>query len=190
MKRIILSLAVIAIAGIGAVGATRAYFSTSATVTGNTFSSGTLGLTISDATHPWTTGWTASTSSADLYPGQTGDMYLEMQKTGTTPNTKGTISLAATAGLPSDLASHLRFTVYFDATDTYDVTRASYTNWATTTLHGYTLAQLSAAGNPKYDLGTFASDGTGHVDIRWTVDTSLTTQGQSVTLNTVLGATQ
>jgi predicted ribosomally synthesized peptide with SipW-like signal peptide len=46
MKRIILSLGVIAIVAIVAVGATRAYFSDTETSTGNTFTAGTLDLTV------------------------------------------------------------------------------------------------------------------------------------------------
>ena len=44
MKRIILSLIVLALAGTVAIGATRAYFSDTETSTGNTFSAGTLDL--------------------------------------------------------------------------------------------------------------------------------------------------
>ncbi|MGI5841638.1 MAG: TasA family protein [Patescibacteria group bacterium] len=42
MKRILLSLAMIAVVGSTAVGATRAYFSSTATITENTFATGTL----------------------------------------------------------------------------------------------------------------------------------------------------
>lgn len=46
MKRILLSLAMIAVVGSTAVTATRAYFSSTATVTNNTFATGTLELRV------------------------------------------------------------------------------------------------------------------------------------------------
>ncbi|KKR68564.1 MAG: hypothetical protein UU09_C0006G0011 [Microgenomates group bacterium GW2011_GWA2_40_6] len=46
MKRIILSLALIAVAGTGIIGATRAYFSDTETSTGNSFAAGTLDLNL------------------------------------------------------------------------------------------------------------------------------------------------
>ena len=48
MKKIFLSLAVIAVVATVAVGATRAYFSDTATSTGNTFSAGTLDLKLTN----------------------------------------------------------------------------------------------------------------------------------------------
>ncbi|MDD5152495.1 MAG: TasA family protein [Candidatus Pacebacteria bacterium] len=65
MKRIILSLSVIAAVAIGAVGATRAYFSDTETSTGNTFSAGKLDLVLG-AGNP------IPFSVANLYPGQSG----------------------------------------------------------------------------------------------------------------------
>ncbi len=47
MKKIILSLAIMAIVGTIVVGATRAYFTSSATSTGNTFAAGTMNLSLS-----------------------------------------------------------------------------------------------------------------------------------------------
>jgi len=49
MKKIILSLSIIAAAAAIAVGATTAYFSDTETSTGNTFTAGTLNLKVSDA---------------------------------------------------------------------------------------------------------------------------------------------
>lgn len=51
MKRIILSLAVIAIAAIAVAGATRAYFSDTETSTGNTFSAGAIDLKVDSTQH-------------------------------------------------------------------------------------------------------------------------------------------
>ncbi|KKR68565.1 MAG: hypothetical protein UU09_C0006G0012 [Microgenomates group bacterium GW2011_GWA2_40_6] len=52
MKRIILSLVLIAVAGTGVIGATRAYFSDTVTSNGNTFSTGTLNLTVDNKEDP------------------------------------------------------------------------------------------------------------------------------------------
>ncbi|MFA6338593.1 MAG: TasA family protein [Candidatus Paceibacterota bacterium] len=49
MKKIILSLAVIALTATAAVGATRAWFSDTETSTGNTFTAGTLDLKVNQA---------------------------------------------------------------------------------------------------------------------------------------------
>lgn len=55
MKRILISLALIAIVGTGAIGATRAYFSDHATVSGNTFATGTVKLgSITNLPITWT----------------------------------------------------------------------------------------------------------------------------------------
>ena len=52
MKKIILSLAVIAVVAVVAVGATRAYFSDTETSTGNTFTAGTIDIAV-NGQNPW-----------------------------------------------------------------------------------------------------------------------------------------
>jgi len=63
MKKIILSLAVLALVGAGVFGLTRAYFSDTATVTGNTISAGTIDLTVTGESE------TLPFSLGDMKPG-------------------------------------------------------------------------------------------------------------------------
>ena len=80
MKRIILSLAVIAVVSVVAVGATRAFFSDTETSTGDTFSAGTIDIAI-DQQNPWT----QSYSIGDLKPGETGYINFDITNVGTNP---------------------------------------------------------------------------------------------------------
>ncbi len=80
MKKILLSLSVIAIVGVIAVGATRALFSDTETSTGNTFTAGTIDISI-DQTNPWT----KSYNIGDLKPGETGYINFDISNVGTNP---------------------------------------------------------------------------------------------------------
>lgn len=77
MKKIILSLAIIAIVSIGAIGATRAYFSDTETSSGNTFSTGTLRIT--DVSETWMT----PVTFANLKPGDYVRKWVTIQNDGT-----------------------------------------------------------------------------------------------------------
>ncbi len=76
MKKIILSLAIIAVAGVAGVGATRAFFSSTASATGNTFTAGTLNLAIAQDSNGtpvngWLTSQNASWNFSAMAPGGT-----------------------------------------------------------------------------------------------------------------------
>lgn len=80
MKRILVSLFVMAVVGISAVGLTRAYFSDTETSTGNTFSAGTLDLKVdgADAVVPFTV--------SNLKPGETkGSQTYTLKNMGSLP---------------------------------------------------------------------------------------------------------
>jgi hypothetical protein len=72
-KRIIVSLAMIALVIAGVTSATVAYFSDTATILGTTFSSGTMDLKIDGDPNPavqwWVDGFTNNTAITNLYPG-------------------------------------------------------------------------------------------------------------------------
>ncbi|MFA6314891.1 MAG: TasA family protein [Candidatus Paceibacterota bacterium] len=80
MKRILLSLAVIAVVATVAVGATRSYFSDTETSTGNTFTAGTIDIAI-DGSNPWIQKY----SIGDLKPGETGNISFDIQNVGQNP---------------------------------------------------------------------------------------------------------
>ncbi|MEK7565943.1 MAG: TasA family protein [Patescibacteria group bacterium] len=78
MKRIVLSLIVLALAGSVAIGATRAYFSDTETSTGNTFSAGTLDLNL-DSGNTNVVKFTVSNKA----PGDTGTGTWTIKNVGT-----------------------------------------------------------------------------------------------------------
>lgn len=80
MKKIIMSLAMIAAVGAIVVGATRAYFSDTETSTGNTFTAGTIDIAI-DGKNPWQEKY----STGDLKPCETGYMNFKIQNVGMNP---------------------------------------------------------------------------------------------------------
>lgn len=79
MKRIILSLAVIAIATTVVVGATRAYFSDTETSTGNTFTAGTIDIAV-DSENPWES--TGQYVFGNLEPSDSKDINVTLNNTG------------------------------------------------------------------------------------------------------------
>lgn len=86
MNKILISLLTIALVSVVAVGATRAYFTDTATSTGNTFTSGTLDLKLSDANEGWSDGVTSTWSSpANWAPGQEVKTSIYLRNTGTIP---------------------------------------------------------------------------------------------------------
>ena len=69
MKKILVSLSIIGVVAVIAVGSTVAYFRDVETSTGNTFSAGTLDLQIRDQNNPWGNGVTGTWSATDMKPG-------------------------------------------------------------------------------------------------------------------------
>jgi len=72
MKKILVSLSIIGIVAVIAVGATVAYFDDTETSTGNTLSAGILDLKIKDNDETWKDGVTATWIASDVKP---GDQY-------------------------------------------------------------------------------------------------------------------
>ena len=73
MKKILVSLSIIGVVAVIAVGSTVAYFRDVETSTGNVFTAGTLDLQIRDQNNPWGNGVTGTWSATDMKP---GDEYL------------------------------------------------------------------------------------------------------------------
>lgn len=82
MKKIVLSLAVIAVVATVAIGVTRAYFSDTETSTGNTFTAGTLDISV-NSQNPWSQN--GQYSFANLEPSDSKDINVTLQNTGTNP---------------------------------------------------------------------------------------------------------
>jgi predicted ribosomally synthesized peptide with SipW-like signal peptide len=80
MKKIILSVAVLALVGAGVFGITRAYFSDTETSTGNTFTAGTIDIKV-DGQNPWD----KSYSIGDLKPGETDYITFNIRNVGQNP---------------------------------------------------------------------------------------------------------
>lgn len=183
MKKILLSLGVIAIVAVGAIGATRAYFSDTATITGNTFTSGTMDLKIdanpSSSIYQWEDGFAAPANMfSNLYPGYTNEQIIDLQSAGSI-NGSVTFDINRTSTW-SDLAGALNFHVYFSPK--HDGV------WVDTGLNG----TVDAFTGP-YTLGAITStDNMASVKIVWTVPTSAGNeiQGDAVTINALFGLTQ
>lgn len=79
-KKIVISLAVIAVAASAVIGGTVAYFSDIETAKGNTFSAGTIDIAI-DGENPWTGHY----DMPDLKPGETGYINFNIQNVGQNP---------------------------------------------------------------------------------------------------------
>jgi len=116
MKKILFSLVAVAIVSTAAVGATGAYFSDEVNSPVNTFSTGTMTLTV-NAQHPTAT---AVFNETNLAPGQTiPERTFVVANTGSingdhldlTVNLSGDTALAQYIQFPSSIANSLRFGV-------------------------------------------------------------------------------
>ena len=82
MKKIILSLAMVAVVGAVAVGGTIAYFSDTETSTGNTFTAGTVDIAV-DSENPWES--TGQYSFSNLEPSDDEDINVTLSNVGSNP---------------------------------------------------------------------------------------------------------
>jgi len=84
-KKILISLSIIGIVAAIAVGGTVAYFSDVEVSKGNTFSAGTLDLTVNDE-NPWTS---TVFSISDVKPGDSDTAIIKLKNVGTLPKPGG-----------------------------------------------------------------------------------------------------
>jgi|ERR1035437_941965 predicted ribosomally synthesized peptide with SipW-like signal peptide len=190
MKKILFSLAVIAVVAVGTFGATRAYFSSTATISGNTFTSGTMALKIDANPDPsiyqWEPGFPAPANMfSNLKPGDTGSQIIDLKNEGSIDgNTTLQLNLASSWNA---LMDNLVFTVSYDAN--HDGTWVHVTTGTLAQFNGntYTLGAITGANDGPAPIGKLAS-----VKIEWSVPTTAGNdiQGLSVTLNAVFGLTQ
>jgi len=110
MKRILASLAVVALMASSTVGATRAYFSDPALSTDNEFVSGTLDLRLSDSDETNQDNVTASFGGTNLYPGfQLPQQFITVRNSGTIGANHLDVTVTLPVGDGSALANSLVF---------------------------------------------------------------------------------
>ncbi len=110
MKRIIASLSVVAVVAAVAISATGAFFSDTATSTGNTFSSGTLDLKLSDDNESAIDDITASFGGTNLVPGQDlGADEMVVTNNGSVSGHHINLTVTLPTGLGTDLAKNIIF---------------------------------------------------------------------------------
>lgn len=204
MNKIILSLSMIAMAATIVVGGTMAYFSDTATMTGNTFSAGTMDLKIDQNVNSniqdwvdgfdittnefrWANGWTvaeynqfiALSGMKNLKPGDVREQIIDIKSVGSV-NGIATIDLNRTSSPKSDLAGVLNFSIWYDADNNGSFVDTGLSG----TVDDYTKA---------YDLGAITgTDDIASVKIKWSVPTSAGNeiQGDDVTIDAVFGLNQ
>jgi predicted ribosomally synthesized peptide with SipW-like signal peptide len=209
MKKIVLSLAVIAVVATVAVTATRAYFSDTATITGNTFTAGTLDLKIDrnidsgvqDFVNGFGINWSdfrsinGLTDAAaynvflkelglkDAYPGGSYDQVIDIKNEGSIDATS-TIKFDVTGRNDDNkLDNWLNIAVY------YDEENNGFADDTTPIVQG----PLSAWNNGAFRfLGALPAGEIASVKIVWTFSTAAddTVQGKYATIGTTFGLTQ
>jgi hypothetical protein len=208
--KIIASLAIIAVVGVGVIGATRAYFSDSATISGTTFSAGTMNIQVDKdprgSAQVWSDGFDLSSDDyknwinttigtgaydtlisqmalTNLKPGDTKEQIIDIKNVGSLDG-NATIDLNRTSEW-SNLAGKMTFKVTYD--DDADGVFDDGT-YGVTGLNG-TVDQFVSI---PYVLGSLASNGVASVKIVWSVPTDAENEimGDSVTVNTVFGLEQ
>lgn len=190
MKNIVKSLLIVVAVAAIAGGATWAYFSDNATITGNTFSAGTMDLRIDrnpdSQTQDWSNGFTVpytylqQLGLTNVAPGGTGNQVIDIKNVGTVNGGNVTIKLQRTSAW-SDLSGKLKLTVYFDDENDGFVGEAPV---VTGTLDEFN-------GN-IYPIGALGSGQIASVNIVWEVPVSAGNeiQGDDVTFDTTFGLEQ
>lgn len=206
MTKIIKSVAVIAFVAAIAVGATSAYFSDTATVTGSTFSAGTLDLKIDSDPSPsgqtWSDGFASPIVLANLAPGFAGEQIVDIKKIGTidgmasvrlvvTSNKENTLlplesaigdNEAGDSNWNGELANNIRVKISYapNNTDFGSV------------LYDYTLAEFNANSN-QLPLGALSgSDKIASIKFEYSIPNSVgnNIMTDSVTVDTIFGLEQ
>jgi len=95
MKKIIISLSIMAMVAGVVIGATSAYFSDTETASGNTITAGTIDIKVNGDNH-----WTEAMAIGDLKPGETDYMNLGIENVGMNPVniSKRLFSITGTGG--------------------------------------------------------------------------------------------
>jgi predicted ribosomally synthesized peptide with SipW-like signal peptide len=198
MKNIIKSLLVVVAVAAIAGGATYAYFTSTASITGNTFSAGTMDILIDKNPVSDAYEWVNTFSPTDpqlgalglknLKPGDSNFQEIDLKNVGSVEG-KATIKFDVNPATWSALADKLNFTVLFDNNNdrTYETTVAT--------------GPLATWNHNTYDLGLFTGTTNSNggqqgkmatVKIMWSVPTDAGNEikGKSITFDTTFGLEQ
>jgi len=183
MKNIVKSLLIVVAVAAIAGGATWAYWTGSATLTGSTFSAGSLDLKIdsdsrSDFANFVDTFAAPSGYLDKLYPGATGSQIIDIKNVGTIDGST-TIKFDVVDGTWSRLGDYLNFTVSYDPNDNNNFTVV-------------TSGPLTAWNHNTYQLGQLLAGKIGQVKIDWSVSTAAgnDVQNTSIKIDTTFGINQ
>lgn len=149
-----LSLAVIAIVAVGAIGATRAYFSDTQKSVGNTFSAGTLTLNLRDANEGWSNNVSSTWSSPTNWaPGQEVKASIFLKNAGSIP-AGAVYANWNNLGGDADMANYIEVTWLSDTTGIGANSIASFVSFYDSSKDGkLSLAELvnglTYANSPK-----------------------------------------
>ena len=196
--KILVSLATMLVVGAAATAGTVAYYTSSASMTGATFTSASMNLFIDDnpagATQHWVSTFVAPSAMMTalgmdkVYPGKSGEQIFDIKNSG---DVDGKVSLKFQKTAWSVLGDNLVFTVYYDEdNDNFADSPAD-----TTAIASGTVGQFL---NNTYLLGDIAAshgisdDGIASVKIKWNVPMGAGNDimGKSITLNTIFDLEQ
>lgn len=160
-SKILLSAASIAAAGALVVGATFAFFSSTATSTGNVFGAGTLTLLLDDNNESTPAATITASFGGTLAPGETTSGFISMHNGGTIDMAEVNLGATETVASSPDLAGKLDITSARIGTEPtcttspVDIT-SSFTTLAALNSAGLDLpSSVIAAGTTKYLCMTF-----------------------------------
>lgn len=206
MKKVLVSLSVIALVAIVAVGATRAYFSDTASITGNTITAGTLDLKVdqdpASDNQVWSDGFDSGMSFANLAPGYNGSQIIDIKNVGSvdgdvsvrlvmTNNAENELlaqesamgdNAAGNGNENGELAQNLRVKISYSPNN----------DGVFTEKYDFTLAEFAANPN-QLSLGAITSESKiASVKLEWYVPTSVgnNIMTDSVGVNVVFGLEQ
>lgn len=187
-KRIIISLAMIALTIAGVTSATVAYFSDTAKVAGATISAGTLDLRVDrnpdSNVYDWVDNFTVPSKflPKKIHPGQSGEQIFDIANVGTVDG-NATIDLNRTSAW-SDLAGILNFHVYYDGNHDGIFDETGLNGTIDQYQGPYTLGPISGTDVQGMKVAS--------VKIVWSVPTSAgnEVQGDALTADVVFGLEQ
>ncbi len=180
MKKIILSLAVIVVVSTAVVGITRAYFTSTATSSGNTFSAGTLHI------RNMNVDWMAQVDFSNLKPGDLVRKWVRIENDSTLDIGTLTVS-AVNVNDPSGLLHQLTGWTYGGIAGTSDDPNGVQTGFGMDGLALLNNADLLSPANHVLHPGQHAT-----IQVQFVMPTSLGNewQGKTATLDLQFNAEQ
>jgi spore coat-associated protein N len=209
MKKLLFTLMAVVLC-LGLVGGAFAYFSDTETSTGNTFTAGTLDLTVDDQDDPNVTPALLGLTIGPLAPGDSNYVIVNVTNngdidgqlsvligtgipwdvTGTMVQTEGANPESETGNTadPGELADYLVFDVQYDANNDDIFEDEGWPNWGP----GSVFPTFASCNGETLDFGTLGAGLTRHVKISWSLPSSVGNdiQGDIVTYDITFCLTQ